>query len=75
MILSSVCLSTNMSSHFNPLELSNKCDTLPFRRLYWVNLATYQDTSPYLSPAIFVAHYTLIPSNPEEPKYKWLFNI
>jgi hypothetical protein len=31
-----------------------------------VNLATYQDTSPYLSPAIFVTHYTLIPSNPEE---------
>jgi hypothetical protein len=36
--------------------------------LYWVNLATYQDTSPYLSLAIFVTHYTLIPSNPEEPK-------
>jgi hypothetical protein len=35
--------------------------------LYWVNLATYQDTSPYLSLAIFVTHYTLIPSNPEEP--------
>jgi hypothetical protein len=36
--------------------------------LYWVNLATYQDTSPYLSLAIFVTHYTLIPSNPEEPR-------
>jgi hypothetical protein len=35
--------------------------------LCWVNLATYQDISPYLSPAIFVTHYTLIPSNPEEP--------
>jgi hypothetical protein len=35
--------------------------------LYWVNLATYQDTSPYLSLAIFVTYYTLIPSNPEEP--------
>jgi hypothetical protein len=34
-----------------------------------VNLATYQDTSPYLSPAIFVTHYTLIPSNPEEPDF------
>jgi hypothetical protein len=35
--------------------------------LCWVNLATYLDTSPYLSPLIFVLHYTLIPSNPEEP--------
>jgi len=35
--------------------------------LCWVNLATYQDTSPYLPPAIFVSYYTLFPSNPEEP--------
>ena len=32
-----------------------------------VNGSGIRDTSPYLSPAIFVAHYTLIPSNPEEP--------
>jgi hypothetical protein len=35
--------------------------------LCWVNLATYQDTSPYLLPLIIVPYYTLIPSNPEEP--------
>ena len=29
MILSSACLSINISSHFNLLKLSNKCDTLP----------------------------------------------
>ena len=34
----------------------------------WVNLATYQDTSPYLLPLTFASHYTLIPLNPEEPK-------
>jgi len=36
--------------------------------LCWVNLATYQDTSPYLLPLTFASHYTLIPLNPEEPK-------
>jgi hypothetical protein len=35
--------------------------------LCWVNLAIYQDTSPYLPPLIFVSHYTLVPLNPEEP--------
>jgi len=35
--------------------------------LCWVNLATYQDTSPYLLPLTFASHYTLIPLNPEEP--------
>ena len=34
----------------------------------WVNLATYQDTSPYLLPLTFASHYTLIPLNPEEPQ-------
>jgi len=36
MILSSVCLSTDMSFRFNPIEPSNKCDTLP---MSWVGLA------------------------------------
>jgi hypothetical protein len=43
--------------------------------LYWVNLATYQDTSPYLSLAIFVTHYTLIPSNPEEPEIVYAVSL
>ena len=36
--------------------------------MYWVNLATYLDTSPYQLPLIFVYHYTLFPLNPEEPE-------
>jgi hypothetical protein len=39
--------------------------------LCWVNLAIYQDTSPYLPPLIFVSHYTLVPLNPEEPN-NWI---
>jgi len=35
--------------------------------LYWVNSVTCQDICPYLPPHAFVANYTLIPSNPEEP--------